>query len=174
MTIREPSNSRPACRRIACGSPDYEAALALRDEVLRKPLGLRFTEAQLRAEAADHHLAAFLGGRLVACLILTPQGEGIARMRQVAVAADLQRRGVGTALVRWAETYAAARGYSAITAHARDTAVPFYKRLGYAAEGARFVEVGIPHIAVRKTIGPPKARGGDSPDAAAGQGARMP
>lgn len=140
------------CGPIVHGSPDYDATVALRDEVLRKPLGLRFTEEQLRAESEDHHLGGFLDGRLVACLILTPRGSGTLRMRQVAVAADLQHQGLGTRLVQYAEQFAAERGYVEIAAHARDKAVPFYEKLGYEVTGDRFVEVGIPHVTVRKRL----------------------
>lgn len=45
------------CTPIEYGSPEYEAALALRDAVLGKPLGLSFSPEQLKAERHDHHLA---------------------------------------------------------------------------------------------------------------------
>ena len=142
------------CEAIRHGSAEYDATVALRDEVLRKPLGLRLTEEQLRAESADHHVACFLDGRIIACLVLTPESGRVARMRQVAVAAEHRRQGIGTDLVRYAERFAAAHGYTEVTAHAREPAVPFYKRLGYAIVGERFVEVGIPHFTVRKELVP--------------------
>ena len=36
--------------------------------------------------------------------------------------------------------------------HARQTAVPFYERLGYETYGEPFVEVTIPHIAMRMAL----------------------
>ena len=148
------SSARIRCTAITHGSPEYEATVALRDEILRKPLGLRSSEEQLRAESGDHHLACFRDGRLIACLVLTPVSNDAVKMRQVAVAADCQRRGVGRALALYAERFAAGLGYSEMTAHARETAVPFYEKLGYTAIGDRFMEVGIPHISVRKALGP--------------------
>lgn len=73
-------------------------------------------------------------------------------MRQVAVASDCQRQGIGKALVSYAERYAAQHGYTEITAHARESALPFYEKLGYTRSGDRFVELGIPHIEVRKRL----------------------
>ncbi|MFO7534396.1 MAG: hypothetical protein R6X19_01705 [Kiritimatiellia bacterium] len=70
------SNTYPQlrCVPIKHGSPEYAATVALRNEVLRKPLGLSLSDEQLQAESGDHHLAGFLDGRLVACLVLTPVG----------------------------------------------------------------------------------------------------
>ena len=143
------------CVEVTHGSPEYEATVALRDEVLRKPLGLRLSDEQLRAETQDHHLACYRDGRLVACLVLTALSGGTVRMRQVSVVTDCQRQGIGSALVSHAERFAAAHGYSEMIAHARETAVPFYTKLGYAVIGDRFVEVGIPHAVVRKGLTPP-------------------
>jgi predicted GNAT family N-acyltransferase len=36
--------------------------------------------------------------------------------------------------------------------HAREAAVPFYLKLGYALAGEPFEEVGIPHRAMEKTL----------------------
>lgn len=143
---------RLRCKPIVYGSPEYGATVKLRDTILRKPLGLCLTQEQMRAESKDHHLACFLEGRIVACLVLTPEADGAVRMRQVAVAPDFQRQGVGTALVRYAEGFAAGHKYREMTAHARESAVPFYDKLGYAAVGERFIEVGIPHVTVCKEL----------------------
>ncbi len=43
-------------------------------------------------------------------------------------------------------------GFRRIIAHAREPAVPFYLRLGYAVEGERFIEVTIPHFTVSKDL----------------------
>ena len=39
-----------------------------------------------------------------------------------------------------------------IVAHVRETAIPFYARLGYERRGSRFVEVTLPHFLMRKII----------------------
>jgi predicted GNAT family N-acyltransferase len=140
------------CAPIEHGSPEYAAAVALRNEVLRKPLGLSLSDAQLQAESDDHHLAGLLDGRLVACLVLTPVSVSVIRMRQVAVAPDCRGRGIGKALVLFAERYAADHGFSEMTAHARESALPFYEKLGYTRVGETFAEVGIPHVGIRKSL----------------------
>jgi predicted GNAT family N-acyltransferase len=133
-------------------SPAYALCVALRRDILRKPLGLEFTEAQLAAEADDLHLAAFDDTDLVACLLLTDRGDGRVQMRQVAVREDRQGRGLGAALVAESEAEARRRGFATMILHAREAAVPFYLKLGYALAGEPFEEVGIPHRAMEKAL----------------------
>jgi GNAT superfamily N-acetyltransferase len=141
------------CREFPFGSSDYQAALTLREEVLRIPLGIMWTPEELQDEITCMHLGCFLGDRLVGCLVLKPLDTTTIKMRQVAIAPDLQRRGVGSALVAFAEQVARTAGYSRMTAHAREPAVPFYRKHGYTVEGDRFSEVTIPHYAIAKDLG---------------------
>jgi GNAT superfamily N-acetyltransferase len=142
---------------IAHRSPAYAQAVALREAVLRRPLGLVFTPQELDDEAASHHIVAVDdaddGRACLGCLVLLPIDAAVLRMRQVAVRPDRQRRGIGGALVRFAEAAARAGGYREIIAHVREPAIPFYTRLGYEPEGERFVEVTLPHFLMRKIIG---------------------
>ena len=103
-------------------------------------------------EENSFHLGCFADGALVGTLILRPLDAQVLKMRQVAVAPEWQGRGVGSALVRFAEQFAAARGYVTIVAHARSTALHFDRKLGYQEEGVTFLEVGLPHISIRKTL----------------------
>ena len=136
-------------RQIRFASPEYEASVTLRTRVLREPLGL-LPEPEERAEESRlQHLGAFEGERLVACLMLHDVGGGKVRMRQVAVDFDRQKSGLGTRLVRYSEEAARAAGFSEMVLHARKTAVPFYERLGYATYGEPFVEVSLPHVAMK-------------------------
>lgn len=124
----------------------YERTVALRDEVLRRPLGLIFSDEDLDAESDDLHCAATgRDGDLLGCLVLTRVDEQTVRMRQVAVRPDRQGGGIGAVLVRFSEQVARSSGYRRMVLHARETAVAFYLRLGYEIEGEEFTEVGIPH-----------------------------
>lgn len=138
---------------IAFGSPEFDDAVRLRYEVLRRPLGLEYTAEQLAAEYDQRHLAAYLdSGELVGYLNLTPVDGSTVKMRQVAVAPQSQGKGVGKALVRASEALALRLGFSRITLHARETAVPFYLSLGYTVAGQQFEEVTIPHYRMEKSL----------------------
>lgn len=138
---------------IEFGTPEFDAAVRLRYEVLRRPLGLDYTAEQLAEEFDQLHLAAFdRRGELIAYLNLTPKNEQEVKMRQVAVAPGWQGRGVGQALVEYSEMMARDHGFSQMVLHARETAVPFYEKLNYQKKGERFEEVTIPHFYMEKTL----------------------
>jgi predicted GNAT family N-acyltransferase len=132
-------------RQFLYDSQEYHLALQLRDVVLRKPLGLAFTEKDLQVDAQGIHLGAFISGKLVGCLILNPQAQGVYKMRQVAVDPTFQGRGIGKALVVFAEQVVQEVSGTKIELAARDTVVPFYESLQYQKEGNPFEEVTISH-----------------------------
>ena len=139
-------------RRIPHGSADYAAAVNLRRAVLRTPLGLDFTSAQLAAEAGDIHLAAFEDEDLIGTLLLTIHDDVTLRLRQMAVDPDNQGKGMGAALLAAAEAETRADGKSRISLAARVSAQPFYARNGYTPVGEIFEEVTIAHIVMQKTF----------------------
>lgn len=139
-------------RVVSHGSPDYAKVVDLRDRILRKPLGLVFTPDQLAQELSEVILAEFSDDDAIACLQFMIQG-GTWKMRQVAVSEGRQGQGLGTRLVRFSEDWALRRGAQEFVLHARLSAVPFYRRLGYEVEGPEFEEVGIPHFRMRKRLG---------------------
>jgi predicted GNAT family N-acyltransferase len=150
--IAMPHQGELEFQEVRYGSPEYEALVALRYEVLRSPLGLSFSSEQLEAERDDRHLACFQDGIMAGCLLLADRGIGTMQMRQVAVRPDLQGKGVGRALVEYAETLAISLVTQTMMLHARETAVRFYERLGYRRVGERFIEIGLPHWEMTKEL----------------------
>lgn len=142
------------CTQIEFGTPECDQALRLRDLVLRKPLGMSFEPNDIAKEYDSYHLACYHVDthEMVATLILKPISKGIVKMRQVAVAPNLQSLGIGSLLVQASENFAKDKGFSKIELHARDTAVPFYLKAGYTKEGDVFKEVGIDHYFMYKEI----------------------
>lgn len=133
-------------------SPAYAMAVALRRDVLRKPLGLDFTEAQLASEATSFHLTAWEEDVLRGTLLLTPLDGQSIQMRQVAVDDRKQGLGIGRVMVLESETEALRRGFARMMLHARDPAVGFYTKLGYQPVGDAFIEVGIRHQEMEKQL----------------------
>ncbi|MFN8510464.1 MAG: GNAT family N-acetyltransferase [Deinococcaceae bacterium] len=139
-------------RRFSPASDDHTQALALRFQILREPLGLSFSQSDLEKDLNDLHFGTFDGTTLVACLTLTPEPDQTIKMRQVAVSEALQGQGVGGDLVRFAELEAKTLGFERMFCHARETAVSFYKKLGYAVVGKPFIEVTLPHRKMEKSL----------------------
>jgi predicted GNAT family N-acyltransferase len=140
-------------REVPRDSPEYVAAIRLREAILRKPLGLVLSAEEMAAEPECRHFVGVMGTDVVATLLLKPLDAQTVKMRQVAVEPAMQGSGIGAGLVRFAEAAARELGFKTIVAHARATAVPFYLRLGYATEGELFIENTIPHQLVTKALG---------------------
>jgi len=138
-------------RIIDHSSKDYESVLALRQEILRTPLGLAFTKEELDREKNNIQVAGFIENEVIATASLAKEQPSY-RMRLVAVKENLQGLGVGSKLVDFCEHYAKKVGASSIYCHARNHAVSFYTKKGYLPEGQNFTEVGIMHIRMRKSI----------------------
>lgn len=137
---------------VEWGSDRWRKEVVLRDEVLRKPLGLNFNLEQLDAEKDDIHIVACDEGCVIGCLVLSRTSVTSVKMRQVAVAQSIQRRGIGRALVKFSESVANSIGVGEIVLNSRDSAIDFYLSLGYEVFGEPFVEVTIPHRSMRKRL----------------------
>lgn len=140
-------------KNVPFASDDYEKMVALRNAVLRIPLGRVLKPEELARDEHYTHLAAFdAHGDAVGTVLLSGESPTQVRTRQVAVRRDMQGKGVGAKLMAYAETEAIARGFREVILHARGTAVAFYERIGYVAEGDFFEEQGVPHIFMRKKL----------------------
>jgi len=141
-----------ALKLIDYGSPEYEKMLKLRNDLLRKPLGLHFSTEELDKEKDDVLMGAFEDDRLLGCCLLTQVDARIIRLRQMAVPNNLQGKGIGRALMIFAENIARDMGYEILMMHARVTATGFYEKMGYVKKDGQFIEVTIPHIIMEKRL----------------------
>ena len=141
-----------ALRMIDHGTKEYQQMVHLRHEILRKPLGLTFDEAELEKEKEDILIGAFEDDRLLGCCLLSPMDTSTIRLRQMAVPDNMQGKGIGRALMIFAENIARDQGYRKLCMHARSTALGFYEKLGYAVSGEEFTEVTIPHYIMEKAL----------------------
>lgn len=141
-----------ALMQIEHGSPRYQQMVQLRDEVLRKPLGLSFSPEQLDAEKNDILIGAFEDSRILGCCILTPIDQDTVKLRQMAVAKKQQHKGIGYSIMQFAENLARDKGFKVITMNARDTAIGFYQKMGYQVVGDEFIEVTVPHHVMQKRL----------------------
>ncbi|MFI5129109.1 MAG: GNAT family N-acetyltransferase [Chitinophagales bacterium] len=141
-----------ALKIIDHGTAEYRQMVKLRDDILRKPLGLGFSPEELETEKDNMLIAAFEEERMLGCCMLVEEQPGTVRLRQMAVLNDLQGKGIGRALMNFAENLARDRGYRIVIMHARVNAVGFYEKVGYKVRGDKFVEVTIPHYVMEKQL----------------------
>jgi len=141
-----------ALMQITHGSKEYQQMVKLRDDILRKPLGLTFSAEDLEKEKDDILIGAFDDGKILGCCILTKQTPDTVRLRQMAVINKQQGKGIGYSIMSYAENLARDKGYRKLIMHARDTAIGFYERCGYKVTGNPFTEVTIPHHVMEKQL----------------------
>ena len=141
-----------ALKIIDYGSPEYQQMVKLRDAVLRKPLGLIFTREDLESEKDNILIAAFEEERVLGCCMLVEESPGVDRLRQMAVLNALQGKGIGRALMNFAENIARDRGYKIVRMHARNNSIGFYEKVGYKKKGDEFIEITIPHYVMEKLL----------------------
>ena len=141
-----------ALMQIEHGSPQYHQMVKLRDELLRKPLGLSFSKDELEKEKEDILVGAFDEDTILACCLLTKTDRHTVRLRQMAVKKSQQGKGIGHSMMLFAETLAKDKGFRKLMMHARDTAIGFYEKQGYKVKGEQFLEVTIPHHVMEKQL----------------------
>jgi predicted GNAT family N-acyltransferase len=141
-----------ALKIIDHGSPEYAQMVKLRDDMLRKPLGLGFTSQELDKEKDNMLIGAFEDEQMLGCCMLVEENPATVRLRQMAVLNDLQGKGIGRALMIFAENIARDHGYKILSMHARQNAVGFYEKMGYNVASEEFTEVTIPHFVMEKKL----------------------
>src|SRR3954452_2383629 len=134
------------------GSREYKQMVDLRTQILRKPLGLSFTEEDLEKEKDNLLIAAYEDDEMLGCCMLIQVTPDTVQLRQMAVKAGLQGKGIGRVLMQFAENIARDRGNKKIFMHARKSAAGFYEKLGYKVVGDEFTEVTIPHYNMEKEL----------------------
>jgi len=94
------------------------------------------------------HAVAYNDDQLVGTGRLLPDGH-IGRM---AVKQLARGQGVGTRLLEALVEAARKRGDRQVMLNAQTQAEPFYQRYGFQRDGEEFMEAGIPHIHMRRTL----------------------
>ncbi|MBM3412628.1 MAG: GNAT family N-acetyltransferase [Bacteroidetes bacterium] len=141
-----------ALQLIEHGSPEYQQMLNLRNLVLRKPLGLEFDPVELDKENHNILIGAFEDKDILGCCMLIEENPTTLRLRQMAVYNEKQGKGIGRAMMNFAENLARERGYKTLNMHARKNAVGFYEKMGYQVTSHEFTEVTIPHVVMEKKL----------------------
>lgn len=133
-----------------------EAASAVRTAVFVEEQGIAREDEWDAADAtAVHAVVSNALDMPVATGRLLPEGapgSGTARIGRMAVDRALRGSGVGRLIIQALEQAARARGEQRIVLGAQRSAEGFYRRLGYAPDGAPYEEVGIPHIPMVRAL----------------------
>ncbi len=141
-----------ALKMIQYSSKEYQQMLALRHQMLRKPLGLEFSKEELEKEEHNVLLGCFDDDVLEGCCMLVETSKKEVRLRQMAVLSGLQGKGIGRVMMLFAENVARDRRYQKIIMHSRLSSIPFFEKLGYSVVGEPFIELTIQHVVMEKEL----------------------
>ncbi|WP_208560394.1 GNAT family N-acetyltransferase [Marinilactibacillus kalidii] len=139
-------------KKITTEDSEYQGSLRLREQVLRKPLGIRLEDEAKSSEETAHHFVALYEQTVVGTLFLIETEESVYQMRQVAVDQAYQGKATGKQLVKVAEKWADNAGVKKIWMHARENAWPFYESLGYHYTSDDYMQIGIVHKTMEKSF----------------------
>lgn len=134
------------------GSKEYEQMVQLRNEVLRRPLGLTLQPEELASEKDHVLIAAYDDGDLLGCCMLVKEPEKQIRLRQMAVRNNLQGKGIGKSIVNFAENVARDLGYKKIIMNSRDSSTPFFEKLGYRICSEPFEKISLQYYRLEKAL----------------------
>jgi predicted GNAT family N-acyltransferase len=133
------------------GDAERAAAFALRHEVFVSEQGV---PVELEIDEHDEtalHLVALQAGRLVGtCRVVSDARR--AKFGRLVVARDARGAGVGRALLDEAERRVRAQGAQEMVLTAQISAMGLYERAGYTARGEVFLDAGIEHMTMEKTL----------------------
>ncbi|HEY5437627.1 MAG TPA: GNAT family N-acetyltransferase [Acidimicrobiales bacterium] len=134
---------------------------ALRQRVLRNDDPLLYHPDARDDEPSSLHYGGFLADRLVVSASFFPSAPPMNpslttyQLRYMAADFDVQGRGYGALVLQFAEDHLRARGVGQIWANGRDTALGFYRTVGWrSVEGSEHLsaETDLPHTIIFKRL----------------------
>lgn len=131
----------------------YLDALKIRNQVFVKEQGVPLDREIDNYEAYTIHFVLYQDTETpMATLRLLPLEDGKIKVQRMAVLKEFRKKGLGKVIMEAAETFANEHDYQQLVLGAQLTARDFYQRLGYQAEGDIFLDAGIEHVTMTKTL----------------------
>jgi predicted GNAT family N-acyltransferase len=120
-------------------------AFRVRHEVFileqRVPEDLEIDEFDLVA----FHALAYSDNVCIGTARLHINDDGLGQIGRMAVLSPFRNKGLGRQIMKALIETAKSKGVSSLVLHAQVSAIPFYEKLGFVANGPIYDEAGIPH-----------------------------
>lgn len=130
----------------------YSDALSVRFAVFideqKVPKELEVDEFETQA----FHLVLYKDKKAMGTARVLNIGAQTYKIQRVAVLKEARGKGFGAAIMKEIERYLQMSDAKSLTLGAQIHAVPFYKKLGYTVVGEEFMDAGIPHLMMTKSL----------------------
>lgn len=133
-------------------SDTYKDALKIRYDVFVSEQGVSIEDEIDELEDQTMHVIIYDEVIPVATARIYDLGNGTYKVQRVAVQKEVRKQGYGAIIMKEVENKITQLGGSKITLGAQNTAIPFYEKIDYTIESSEFMDAGIPHHTMIKSI----------------------
>jgi predicted GNAT family N-acyltransferase len=139
--------------RFASTPADLDAGYKLRRDVFETEQNIpRPLDRDAFDYSADHVVAFDARGRCVGTGRVVRVDSRTAQIGRMAVSKDQRKQGIGAMVLEALERMASMRGISDLTVNSQLPAESFYKNRGFARISDVFLDQGVPHVVMKKTL----------------------
>jgi len=139
-------------KEIKYNSDDYQKILFFRFQNLRKPLNLKWSKKDLQNEDKQNHFVVMHNLEIIGSFCLKKIDIQTIKLRQMAIKKEHQKKGYGSKVIRFTESFAELNNYKIIILTARLSALEFYKKNFFKTSGNIFTDVTVDSIKMFKFI----------------------
>jgi predicted GNAT family N-acyltransferase len=139
--------------RFASTPADLDAGYKLRRDVFETEQNIpRPLDRDPFDYSADHVVAFDVKGTCVGTGRVVRMDHRTAQIGRMAVAKDERKHGIGALVLEALERMATMRGISELTVNSQLPAEAFYRNRGYARSSEVFLDQGVPHVVMKKSL----------------------
>ena len=103
-------------------------------------------------EALSEHIVVYNADKLPVGAGRLRIVDGVAKLERICILAAYRQYGLGRKIVAALEGIASGKGLTTAKLHGQSQAEHFYHKLGYQTKSAVFMEDGIPHVLMTKSL----------------------
>jgi predicted GNAT family N-acyltransferase len=130
---------------------EIDMAFAIRERVFMREQGVSREDEFDGSDGSSIQIGAFMGPRMVGCGRIRVELDR-AKLERIAVDKDMRGTGIGEKIMMTMIDISRDLGLTEMVLHSQEGAVGFYSRYGFIVEGNSFIEAGIPHVRMIRTI----------------------
>ncbi|MGE7672243.1 GNAT family N-acetyltransferase [Lysinibacillus sp. NPDC094403] len=138
--------------KIVETTKEHEDAFVVRKQVFVEEQGVPLHLECDAEDASATHFIMYEGNDPVGAARLRSIEDDAVKIERVCILQDQRGKKLGALIMKEMENHAISINKKKLKLNAQSYAIPFYEKLGYTATSPEFMDAGIPHRAMEKTI----------------------